>query len=142
MARLIPVELEIADLIHAVNRRIRVAANQDLGPLGITPAQARALRVLHRAGGRMQMSELAERLRIARRSTTSVVDELVARGLVARSDDPTDRRAVLVAPTDAGAALLGQLSRRRLAAAQQVMEALTESDLATLRSLLQRLDRG
>ena len=70
-------------------RRRRVApdppgANHDLGPLGVTWAQVRALRTVARCGGPVRMSELADRLGIARRSATSVVDELVERGLVGR----------------------------------------------------------
>ena len=136
----IPVELEVADLIHAVNRRIRHATYQHLDPLGVTPAQARALRVLHRAGGRIQMSELAERLRIARRSATSVVDELVARGLVQRSTDPLDRRAVVVAPTAEGVAVLAQLTRRRHGAARRVLAPLSAADLVCLRDLLRQVE--
>lgn len=140
MPRSIPTELEVADLIHSVNRRIRNATYEHLDPLGITPSQARALRVLHRAGGRMQMSELAERLRIARRSATSVVDELVARGLVARADDPLDRRAVVVSPTPKGAALLAELTRRRHRAARRVLAPLPAADLIALRDLLRRVE--
>lgn len=138
----IPAELEVADLIHAVNRRIRNATYQNLDPLGVTPSQARALRVLHRAGGQMQMSELAERLRIARRSATTVVDELAERGLVERHDHPSDRRAVVVTPTGAGSALLARLTNRRLTAARDVLATLSERDLVVLRDLLRRLDAG
>ena len=50
------------------------------------------------------MSELAARLDIARRSATSVVDELVERGLVERHADPADRRAVAVVVTQLASA--------------------------------------
>ncbi len=136
----IPVELEVADLIHSVNRRIRHATYQNLDPLGVTPAQARALRVLHRAGGRIQMSELADRLRIARRSATSVVDELAARGLVERATDPLDRRAVVVAPTAEGVALLAHLTRRRHGAARRVLAPLSADQVTALRDLLRQVE--
>ncbi|MFB0835763.1 MarR family winged helix-turn-helix transcriptional regulator [Arthrobacter halodurans] len=60
-----------------------------------------------RAGGGtpLRLSELAERLRIAPRSATEVVDQLEARGLVARAPDPRDRRATLVSLTAEGRAL-------------------------------------
>lgn len=59
------------------------------------------------------MSELADRLRIARRSATTVVDDLVERGLVERVADPRDRRATNVALTPAGWTVLAQLDSRR-----------------------------
>jgi len=130
---------EVADLIAGVGRRIRRATNHDLEPLGVTWGQVRALRTLGRGDGPVRMSELADRLRIARRSATSVVDELVERGLVARAADPADRRAVTVAVTPAGRALLEQLVTRRRAAAADLTSPLTPAELATLRDLLTRI---
>src|SRR5262245_50059742 len=57
---------EVADLVAALSRRIRIDASRDLGPLGVTWGQVRALRTLARAGGPLRMSDLADRLDIAR----------------------------------------------------------------------------
>ena len=133
------ISAEIADLMAAVSRRIRIDANRDLGPLGVTWAQVRALRTLARAATPMRMSELATRLEIARRSATSVVDELVDRGLVERRDDPADRRAVDVVVTQQGVRLLEQLRARRRAAASALTAGLSSSELTTLHGLLARL---
>src|SRR5688500_11281333 len=129
---------EVADLLHRVNRRIRATANEDLGPLGVTPAQARALRTLARSDGPIRMSELADRLRLARRSTASVIDALAARGLVARRPDPVDRRAVAVEVTPAGWSMLDEVERARRAAAARVAGGLDRRDLVALRDLLRR----
>ncbi len=51
-------------------------------------------------------SALADHLAVSRPSITSVVDGLVARGLVVRRADPTDRRRVKHALTPAGKRLL------------------------------------
>jgi DNA-binding MarR family transcriptional regulator len=134
------VAVEVAELLGSVSRRIRAAANRDLGPLGITWSQLRALRTVARCDGAIRMSELAARLGIARRSATSVVDDLVGHGLLERRDDPRDRRAVQVAVTPAGTRLLRGLRDRRRSAARQVTAALPAADLATLRDLLRRLD--
>lgn len=127
------------DLLHAVNRTIRkaaVAAQPEGAP---SPAEARALRVLGGAAGGMRMSELADALRIARRSTTSVVDALVAAGRVSRHADPRDGRAVVVELTADGRAELARASRRRAAAGAEVLSALTPDELVTLTRLLARL---
>ena len=78
------------------------------------------------------MSTLADRLGIARRSATSVVDDLVARRLVERHPTPTDRRAVEVAVTPAGTRLLDQLRVRRHETAGELTAGLTPVELATL----------
>ena len=140
MSPSIPVAEEVVDLLHAVNRRIRAAAGDDLQPLGVSPAQARALRVVGRAEPPLRMSELAERLGIARRSATSVVDDLAAAGLVDRRRDPDDGRAVVVAPSPAGRALLAGLRSRRRAAGAALVAGLPSGDRAVLRDLLRRLD--
>ncbi|MDD0859754.1 MarR family transcriptional regulator [Arthrobacter alpinus] len=44
------------------------------------------------AAGDVRLKDLAERLRIAPRSATEVVDQLEAKGLVRREADPSDRR--------------------------------------------------
>jgi DNA-binding MarR family transcriptional regulator len=135
-----PVGDEVAHLILAVSRRARSAVNRDLDPLGVSWSQVRALRTLARGEEPMRMSELAERLGIARRSATSVVDELAERDLVTRRRDPADRRAVAVQIAPAGETLLDELDHRRRAAASRLTNVLSGRELVTLRNLLRRLD--
>lgn len=131
---------EVADLLHTTTRRLRHAAHRDLGPSGITPGQWRALRTLAWSERPMRMGQLAERLGIARRSATTVVDELEQRGLAVRADDPQDRRSVVVSLTDAGRSLLADLSERRRHATARQLSVLSGEELATLGDLLRRLD--
>lgn len=133
---------QVADLLHHTAGRLRHAVRRDLGPTGVTPAQWRALRIVTRCDQPPRMSHIAERLRIARRSATDVIDELEDRGLVLRSPDPADRRAVVVAATEAGRSLLASLSRQRRQVAARQLEVLSEKELATLARLLTRLDES
>lgn len=132
---------DLADLITDAARRIRIDASHELAAHGVTWAQVRALRACSRSPEPMRMSDLAGRLGIARRSATSVVDELEARGLVARGDDPGDRRATTVSVTSAGDALLAEVRLLRRVAADRLTAAadLTTADVATLARLLGRL---
>jgi DNA-binding MarR family transcriptional regulator len=72
-------------------------------PLGLTPQQAHLICVL--LDGPLGMTELSRIMSIERSSLTSMVDRLERRSLVARSADPADRRACLIALTDDGRAL-------------------------------------
>jgi DNA-binding MarR family transcriptional regulator len=88
----------------------------DFLELNLTLAQLRALYVVT-ASGPMSMSQVAERLGTAPSTATGVVDALVQLGLVERSEDPADRRQVVVGPTPAAHERLeafSELSRRRL----------------------------
>ena len=54
------------------------------------------------------MSKIGERLMVHPTSVTSLMDRLVADGLVDRQTDPQDRRRVLASLTDAGKRVLDQ----------------------------------
>lgn len=128
----------LADAFWAVGRRLRHGSRDTLAPSGLSPSQWRALRTLARSGP-VRLSDLAARLQIAPRSVTEVVDELAARGLVARSPDPSDRRATLVATTEAGWGLLKQLRRMRRDEADQVFASLSAEDRRELARILRIL---
>ena len=100
------------DLLFGTARRLRREFGAALLEADVTPSQARALRHVMESGS-MRPSVLAERLHIAARSATEVVDALEARGLVERGPDPDDRRATLVRPTEAARAELAEVDRVR-----------------------------
>jgi DNA-binding MarR family transcriptional regulator len=87
----------------------------------------------------VRSSELAQHLRIAPRSATEVVDALEAKGLVARTPDPGDRRAVLVALTDRGRTLADEVRRARGAESEKLFDRLTSTDRAHLARILRTL---
>jgi DNA-binding MarR family transcriptional regulator len=104
----------------------------------VTPSQVRAIRVLATHGG-VRSSELAQHLKIAPRSATEVVDALEAKGLVERSPDPSDRRAILLGLTDRGRELSDEVRRARGAESERIFERLTASDRANLARILRKL---
>ena len=125
----------LAEAFWAVARRLRDTSQETLAPWDITPAQLRALRVLRRHGV-MRLSELSDRLRIAPRSATEVVDALEKRGLAGRRPDPGDRRATLVEVTNDGA---GVLDAVRGTEAERVFGRLSPTDRAHLARILRKL---
>ncbi len=122
----------------AVSRRMREQTKREMEPWGIAPSQGRALAVLL-SGGSMRPGALAERLRIAPRSATEVVDDLQERGLVERRPDPDDRRATLVALTDQGRATATGIKAARAAASERMFASLNDADRATLSRILRTL---
>ncbi|MER5640964.1 MarR family transcriptional regulator [Kitasatospora sp. NPDC002227] len=115
---------ELADALTRAMKRIRRQTMQRLEPYGITPGQARALRMLAHSPGcegtqAIRLSDLADRLHIAPRSATTVVDALEEAGLVERTPDPADRRAVRLTLTEAGHGALERIGLVRLEVAQE-----------------------
>ena len=70
---------------------------------------------------------------------TNRVDRLAARGLVTRTTDPKDRRAVLVAITPAGLALVDAALESLVTVERELLAGLGDDDTARLADDLRRL---
>jgi DNA-binding MarR family transcriptional regulator len=79
--------------------------------------------------GELSMSEIAHRLGVTVSTSSGAVERLVELGLLARSDDPNNRRQVRVSVTPTGTTTLAQLqelSSRRL---RTLLERVGDEDL-------------
>src|SRR5258708_789203 len=132
--------VQLADQLQGLIRRLRRAQAERLAPLGLTPAQERALRLITRGDEPPRMTELADRLGIVPRSLTTVIDALEEAGLVRREIDPRNRRAILLRLTDQGATVRDGLREARRRAAEDLFAPLSADDRKTLAGLLTRLD--
>lgn len=87
----------------------------------------------------MASSALAERAALDRAQTSRAVSALVQKGLVARTPRPGNRREVLLHLTERGRALYAALLPRVAAINQELLSVLSETEVATLDALVQRL---
>jgi DNA-binding MarR family transcriptional regulator len=133
-------EETLPESFWGVAHQLRHLRKESLAPWDIAPSHARALGVLLR-GGPLRLNELSDRLRIAARSTTEVVDALQDRGLVERRPDPQDRRATLVAPTDEGTRIGEAIRASNDAEAEAYFSILSETERAELAGILRKLRR-
>lgn len=106
---------------------------------GIGYAWMRALGVLYGSDGPMIMSNLGAELGVTPRNVTKLVDELVAAGYVRREPHPSDRRAILIALTDAGRAKIAQGRADYVAATTKLFAALSPDDQGELMRLMDLL---
>src|SRR3954462_15037266 len=102
-----PEEPALDELLMGAARALRRRWATGLGP-DLSPHDARALRVIGHHGP-TRLGVVADHLRIAARSATDVVDRLESRGLVHRSPDPDDRRAMTVSLTPLGSSVLADV---------------------------------
>ena len=84
------------------------------------------------ADGAMAMSHLAEMLDVSVASTTGIVSRMEERGLVERRHGETDRRVVLVRPTEAGIAIFRDMTEHRRQSLTHLFTRLTDDELAAL----------
>jgi DNA-binding MarR family transcriptional regulator len=128
----------LGELLVRVTRGQRRRWREALAPWDLSPHHVRALRVVTDRSG-TRLSELAEALHIAPRSATEVADALQARGLVERTADPTDRRAVVLTPTEEGRRVQAEIAAARAADNRDLFARLDADDRATLARILRTL---
>ena len=130
----------LRDALTRLNRRIRQAR-----PIGdLTTSQLSVLTSLQLAGA-LTPRELADVERVQPPTMTKIVGKLEERGLVARTPHPTDRRQVILAPTEAGRAVYAQFERVRDEWLAQALAGLTPDERGTLEAaarILQQVARG
>jgi DNA-binding MarR family transcriptional regulator len=132
---------ELGERYLAVHHRMFRAVNDEMSGCGLSLARTKVLTHLKEHGPTRQ-NVLATQFGMAPHSITDVVDGLGRQGLAQRRPDVTDRRAKLVAITDAGAASLGVAYATRQRLLTQIFGALSEADRETLIRLLGSLDEA
>lgn len=82
---------------------------------GLTMPQLIALMLLHHEG-QLPITTLSQRLGLSLSATSAMVQRLVELGLVARTEDPSDRRQKQVALTPDGLTFVDKVTAERTAA--------------------------
>jgi DNA-binding MarR family transcriptional regulator len=100
----------------------------DLMEVAVTMSQAKVLYLIAASQG-MRMSELAVRLGVSISTTSGLVDRLVDHGLLARHDDPADRRQVVVTITPTGDTHLERFRELNAAQMRRLLIRLGDSEL-------------
>lgn len=104
----------------------------------VSRTEVGVLRIL--SAGPRRITELALIERVTQPAITLLVNRLVERGWVARDGDPSDRRAVLVSLTRAGADALEQLRAEYGAMLHEEMAMLCDDDIDALARSVEILD--
>jgi DNA-binding MarR family transcriptional regulator len=122
-------------LLKHARERLGGLTAEVLAPFGVT---GRQVAVLIAIDDRVPLSqqEVARRLGVDRTTMVDLVDELEAKGLVQRRQDPADRRRNVVALTPAGTTALDGASRATQEAEQRFLAALSGTQAAAFREAL------
>jgi MarR family transcriptional regulator, organic hydroperoxide resistance regulator len=95
-------EEELRFLVLAAQRQGERTLGELLAPLGLTPAQAEALRCLGDAGHPLTLVGLGKRLVCERGSPSRLVKTLAERGWTLSRENPDNRREVFLTLTPEG----------------------------------------
>jgi DNA-binding MarR family transcriptional regulator len=126
-------EWDLAKLVHDLDMQNNARMRERIAKLGITTAQAAALREMT---GPMTMTELAALMSCEPSNATFVVDKLEHQQLIERRPHPTDRRAKQLTLTPEGAELRERLLK--VTTEQPLFVGLTKNERGALQDLLQR----
>ena len=128
----------ILEVFDGLMHRLMASHAPELNLIDLTMSQTKALYLVLSAD-QLRMSELAGRLGITSSTATGVVDGLVAHGLLARHEDPADRRQVVVSATAQAEATLEsfrELNSRRM---REMLAHVDAADLGVVEQALRIL---
>jgi DNA-binding MarR family transcriptional regulator len=129
---------ELGDAVRASQRATDVVDDLVCQLLGINRTDARCMDILDQHG-RMTAGDLAEASRLTTGAITAVIDRLERTGLARRVPDPSDRRRVLVEPTEKAFALATELMVQPMRELYSPMaEAYSDEDLRLILDFTRR----
>ncbi|MFH8474675.1 MarR family winged helix-turn-helix transcriptional regulator [Streptomyces sp. NPDC018000] len=131
---------ELAGLLPRIQRLARRRLWSGLPAPRLRGAHAELLRLVADRPG-IRVSVAAHRLCLAPNSVSTLVNHLVAEGLLRREKDPGDGRAALLYPTPAGIGKLRDWHARREALFREHLAGLDADDRAALSAALPALHR-
>ncbi len=126
----------VPPLWNQVRSHIRATAT---GNFDITVEQFHVLRYVRRGPG--SMAELATAKNISRPAISQAVDVLVKKGLVTRTQSPTDRRYVELTLTEAGNSLLDTVFKETRGWMKDRMKSLCAEELETISKAMEALKK-
>jgi MarR family 2-MHQ and catechol resistance regulon transcriptional repressor len=136
-----PTGVHIWLVLWKATRAVEARALRSIDGTGLCASDFGVLEtLLHK--GPLPVNVLGRKLLLTTGSITTAVDRLAKRGLVARKDDPEDRRVRLVTLTPKGRQLIKPAFTRHEADLEEVVSVLTRAERATLVALLRKLGKG
>ena len=108
-------------------------------PFGLSPSSGLALSIIANEEVPLAPNEIAERLIISRATITGLLDSLERRGYVRRMPHSTDRRMLLIEPTESGRKVAHEFRLVVHKQQKQWLSVLPESEQRQLVETLHRL---
>jgi len=131
---------QILEVVPRAMRFLREEMRQGAGTALSIP-QFRVLAYLGRSPG-ASLSAVARTVGVTDPTASLMVNRLVKRGLVTRAGDPAERRRVMLALTNRGAARLERARSHARARVSKRLEALDRTELSLLERGLTMLERA
>jgi MarR family transcriptional regulator, transcriptional regulator for hemolysin len=113
-----------------LTRRWRQVLDSEFQAVGLTDATWRPLLHLHMLGNGVRQKDLAGSIGIEGPSLVRLLDMLIAKGLILRSEDAADRRAKLLCLTQKGELLVVQIKETVSSLENKLLSPFSDSEIA------------
>ena len=131
---------EIADRLHSAAIHLLRRLRRVDEAAGLSAPQLSALSVIV-FGGPLRLGDLARAEQVRPPSMTRIVDELVAKGLVRRETDKSDRRVIHLSATAKGGRIMTEGRSRRVQMLADTLKPLSVAERRTLAEAVALLER-
>ncbi len=126
--------------LGCLTRRWRKVLDSEFQSSGLTDATWRPLLHLHILGEDIRQKDLAASLGIEGPSLVRLIDSLITKGLLERSEDATDRRAKLLRLTPEGVKLVDRIRKTVTGLEDGIFSSFSDNELAQFADFAQRLE--
>lgn len=123
-----------------LTRRWRQLLDNEFQHAGLTAATWRPLLHLHLLGEGIRQKDLAASVGIEGPSLVRLLDTLVAKGLIERSEDATDRRAKLLCLTNPGRAVVDGIHGTVVNLESELLSSFSDCEFCQVAGLVERLE--
>ncbi len=123
-----------------LTRRWRKILDAEFRSSGLTDATWRPLVHLHILGVDVRQKDLAASLGIEGPSLVRLIDSLIAKGLIERSEDVRDRRAKLLSLTPEGLNMVDRIRKTATCLEDGIFSSFSDDELAKFADFVQRLE--
>jgi DNA-binding MarR family transcriptional regulator len=130
--------LSVSPLIFRGVRRKLLKTTLNGLSIDISPLHFEVMMLVN-SKGMLKITEIGERLRLARAQMTHLIDRLVETGMVARQADNADRRVTNIVITPEGSAFLEKQGGNIRKATKEFLSSLTNEELGDLSASLEKL---
>src|SRR5579864_2696456 len=140
MSKLNKIE-DLADRLHSAAIHLLRQVRAEDAATGIAPARLSALSVLV-FGGAMSLNDLARAEQVRPPTMSRIVDALESEGLVRRTVNQQDRRAVVLEATEKGKAILWQGRKRRVKFLAKHLSRLSEQERRQIENAVKAIQKA
>ncbi len=127
--------------VGRISRKLNKVTKESIASYGLTTSQFFMLIALYEENG-ILISKLAEKVALDRATLTGLVDRLERDGLVKRTNDPNDRRAIKIYLTDKAEDLRHDLLEIYHKNNSMFLSILSPKERQTFEAVVEKLDRA